>query len=190
MLALLGESPVNVLEDDGALVSSGIRMLRVASLREQSKSWWFNKEQMLLTPDASSGYIYAPEDGIRIDPIDAGLNYVLRGRRLYNVNAPGQDPYKFAAPVTCWLIRMLPFEDLPASAQLLVSYAAQIDFQKAYDADPQKFQQVVIEYKQALMTINAEHTRNLRVNILDRPSVAAVMNGLSTARTLGHYRTF
>lgn len=177
MLAALGESPVNSVDEDHPLIAAGLRMIRVANLREQAKSWWFNKEFVTLTPDIISGNIFTPEDAIRVDPTNASLNYVQRGRRLYQAYAPSSsDPYKFSDPVAVWLVRLLPFEDLPASAALLVSYAAQVDFSKAYDADTAKVQQIMLEYRSAYSILNAEHIRNVNANLLNSPGIAANLN--------------
>lgn len=185
MLASLGESPLNSLDEDHPLTAAGVRMLRIASHREQAKSWWFNKELTLLTPDVT-GTIYTPTDTIRVDPQDTGLHFVQRGRRLYKAHAPAvEDKYKFTNPVTCWLVRLLPFEDLPPSAQILVSCAAQKDFQKAYDADRLKYEQITQDYREAWMTLNAEHIRSQSVNLLRRPSTARVLNAIAPAARRG-----
>jgi hypothetical protein len=172
MLASLGESPINTLDEGHPLVAAGLRAINTASWREQSKSWWFNLELVKLVPDVT-GTIYVPEDTIRVDPRDGTQAYTQRGRRLYNNFASASiDKYNFSGAVECWLVRHIAFEDLPAPAQTLVSYSAQKDFQKAYDADRDKFQQLVIDYRDALVTLNAEHIRNRNVNLLNTASVA------------------
>lgn len=171
MLAALGESPLNDLNEGHPLAPIGQRMIATANAREQSKSWWFNKELVDLSPDPA-GSIYLPNDTIRVDPQEPSLHYVQRGRRLYKPYAPSlEDKFKFTAPVRCWLVRLVPFEDLPATAQIVVSFSAQLDFQKAYDADQAKFQQLVLEYRQALVTLNAEHIRSQDANLLRRKSI-------------------
>lgn len=166
MLATLGELPINTLEDGHPYIAPALRILSVASAREQAKSWWFNNELTDLVPDVN-GFIYLPNDTIRVDPQAETLNYVQRGRRLYKPFEPSSaDKYKFTAKVRCWLIREVPFEDLPIPAQHLISYSAQLDFMKAYDADQNKVQQVAALRNDAWMTLNAEHTRNIGANIL------------------------
>ena len=172
MLASLGESPLNTIDEDHPLVPAGRRLLRFASMREQAKSWWFNKELVTLSPDPLSGAIVTPMDSIRVDPCNSSLHYVQRGRRLYQPHAPASvDKYKFTAAVECWLVRNIAFEDLPPTAQYLISCAAVMDFQKAYDADAQKFQQIQLDYRAALTNLNAEHIRSQNVNLLYRPSI-------------------
>jgi hypothetical protein len=181
MLASLGESPLNTLDEDHPLVPAGQRLLRVASMREQAKSWWFNKELVTLTPDPGTGHITTPADAIRVDPSDPNLAYVQRGRRLYQTYASATaDKFRFSRPVECWLVRNLLFDDLPPSAQILISCAAVLDFQKAYDADAQKFAQIQLEYRTALTNLNAEHIRNQNVNLLNRPSMRRTMMAIGS----------
>jgi len=173
MLSLLGEAPVNSLEEGHALIPAGRRELRQANAVEQAKSWWFNKEFATLYPDMD-GYIMLPTDTIRVSAEEPSLHYAARGRKLYQPYAAGNvDKFKFTKPVTCWLVRLVPFEDLPIMAQSLVSLAAQIKFQLAYDGDAAKTQSLKEAYRNAYVTLNAEHIRSVGVNLLERPSTAS-----------------
>jgi len=166
MLATLGELPINSIAEEHPMVPAALRTLSTSSAREQAKSWWFNKELTDLVPD-TQGNIYLPNDTLRVDPQWSSLNYVQRGRRLYKpFETSNVDKYKFSEPVRCWLVRELPFEDLPFPAQDVISYSAQLDFMGDYDADRAKFEQATQGYRLALMTLTAEHTRNVGVNIL------------------------
>lgn len=166
MLATLGELPINSVDEGHPMVPAALRILATASAREQAKSWWFNKELTDLVPDLS-GTIYLPNDTLRVDPQATTLNYVQRGRRLYKpYETSAADKYRFTHKVRCWLIREVPFEDLPVPAQHVVSFSAQLEFLKAYEADQNKVQQVAMLYREAMMTLNAEHTRNVGANLL------------------------
>lgn len=166
MLATLGELPLNSVDEGHPMVPAALRALNTASAREQAKSWWFNKELTDLVPD-TQGNIYLPNDTLRVDPQATTLNYVQRGRRLYKPFEPSaNDKYYFTHRVRCWLLREIPFEELPVPAQHVVSYSAQLDFMKAYEADQNKVQQIAMSYREAMMTLNAEHTRNVGANLL------------------------
>lgn len=168
MLATLGELPINSIAESHPMVPAALRTLSVASAREQAKSWWFNKELADLIPD-TLGNIYLPNDVLRVDPQSASLHYVQRGRRLYKPYEPSaNDKYKFTQKVRCWLVRELLFEDLPVPAQTAISYAAQLDFMSDYDADQNKFANVTQAYRQAIMILNADHTKNSDINVLRR----------------------
>lgn len=171
MLACLSELPVNSLEEGHPMVPTAIRVLAIANSREQGKSWWFNKELVDLLPD-TGGTIFLPNDTLKVDPEAASLRYVQRGRRLYKPYEPNAaTKYTFADKVRVWLVREIPFDDCPMSAQMLISYSAQLDFMKSYEADPQKFRQVQDLYRDALITINSEHVRATGANMLARRQV-------------------
>jgi len=170
-LATLGELPINSVDEGHPMVPAALRTLTTASAREQAKSWWFNKELTDLVPD-TVGHIYLPNDVLRVDPQARSLNYVQRGRRLYKpFETSALDKYKFNERVRCWLVREVPFEDLPVPAQQVISYSAQLDFMKSYEADQNKVQQIMVSYRDAMMQLNAEHTRNVGANLLNRAGV-------------------
>jgi len=173
MLASLGELPVNAVTEDHPLVAAGLRMLRVCNLREQAKTWWFNKDLVTLTPDAATGFIYVPADTINIDPASPVTRLTQRGRRLFDPTRP--DGYVFGQSVVCTLIRCIPFEELPPLAQAYISLDAQKDFQKAYDADRTKYEQLSMDRREAYMTLRAEDIRNRKSNLLYNPSTLSQM---------------
>lgn len=175
-IASLGESPLNAVTDDHPYVAAALRYLRVANMREQAKGWWFNKELVELHADPTTGYIYVPEDAINIDPSDPWTNLVQRGRRLYN--PASNNPYVFRGRVVCKLVRRIPFEDLPPLAQAYISLAAQKDFQKAYDADRFKYEQILVDKNAAYVDLRAEHIRNVGANLLYTPANMAKMQAL------------
>lgn len=168
MLGGMGELPMNSLDEGHPLAPSALRVLATANRRIQSMRWWFNREMVDLFPD-TEGNIYVPNDTLQVDPIDQSKKFVLRGRRLYKPLEPTlAAKYTFTAKVRCWLLREVPFDDLPYSIQDLVSNGAQLDFMKSYEADAQKFQQITQAYVSALRTANAEHTRAMGSNMLHR----------------------
>lgn len=177
MLASMGEAQLNTEDDTHPLYPQGSRMLDTAAYRMQGRGWWFNTELVELTPDAESKYIYLPEDTIRVDPREPCLDYVQRGRRLYAPYASAtKDKYKFDRTVQCWLVRYVPFEDLPGPAAIAISYAAQVDFQRAFDADPVKYQQLVMRARESEIHLNAENIRNVGANLLQSASVQGKLN--------------
>jgi len=179
MLALLSESPLNSLEEDHDLVPACLAALRNASFREQSKSWWFNQELVTLSPDAGTGNIMLPIDTIKVDPVNGSLNFVARGRRLYKPYAPAnEDRLVFTQDVQVELVRMLDFEDLPLTAQLFISASAKLQFQTNYDGDAPAISMLQQEYKDAYITLNAEHIRNRDVNLIRRPTTANLLNNI------------
>lgn len=177
-LATLGESPLNSLTDDHPMTAGGLRILRVASYREQAKGWWFNRERVTLAPDPVSKNILVPADAISIDPLAPSDHFVLRGRRLYN---PKTTSYSFTSPIVCKLVRFLEFTDLPPTAAAYISLSAVLQFQRDYDADPQKTKLLMIDLQSAYKDLNAEHTRNMQTNMFtDSASIRYKMDSLGT----------
>jgi len=174
-LASLGEAPLNSLDDEHPFVASALRKLRIANSREQAKGWWFNREQVLLTPDPQTNFIYIPTDTISVDPTSQWTHLVQRGRRLYDPTGAG---YAIGRQVVVTLIRLIPFEELPAPAAAYISLCTQQDFQKDYDADRMKVEQVLLEKREAGVTLRAEDIRNAGVNLLYKPSTAMKMLAL------------
>lgn len=171
MLACLGELPMNSLEEGHPMAPTAIRVLAIANTRVQAMKWWFNRELTDLYPDVD-GNIFVPQDTLTVDPVDQTKHFVQRGRRLYKPTEPTlAAKYTFTKKVRCWLLREVDFEDCPVSIQMMVSYAAQLDFMKSYEADAQKYQQVSQDYINALRTANSEHTRAMGANLLARRRV-------------------
>lgn len=187
-LGTLGELPINSLEEGHPDVPAALRALKIANRREQSKSWWFNRELVELSP-ATDGFIYLPNDVLKVDPESASDKYVQRGRRLYKpYESNVATKYVFTQPVTVWLVREVPFEDCPYSAQSLINYSAQLDFTKTYEADRLKYEQVLQLYKDAVITINSEHVRAQGVNMLNRRAGVISRSEIGAGRVSGDYR--
>lgn len=179
--------PVNSLDDGDPNIPAALRSLTIANRREQSKSWWFNRELAELTPNVD-GNVYLPNDVLKVDPESASDKYVQRGRRLYKpFEATVANKYTFTQPVRVWLVREVPFEDCPYSAQQLISYSAQLDFMKSFEADQQKFQQVSLLYRDAMQTIGAEHVRAVGANMLARRAGVSTRSEVGTDQLIGRY---
>lgn len=168
MLSSLGEAPVNTLDDEHPLIASCLSKLTIANNREQSKGWWFNTELVKLSPDQQDGCIYLPTDTLKVDPTDRTLHLAQRGRKLRRLDSQSVNPEIFTTDVVVQLVRLIPFEDLPAQAQLYVSYGAQLDFHRSMDGDTTKIQLLSDAFRDARVTLNAEHIRAVDANLLRR----------------------
>lgn len=185
-LSTMGELPVSSLDDDHSLIAAARRALRFCNTREQARQWWFNTEVVTLVRDLNE-YIFVPNDAIRCDPLNSSLNLIQRGRRLYETGSRDVEAgYKMKySTLQCRLIREIPFEDLPPSAQTLICVAAQLRFMVAYDADGNRYRQLLGEYQEAYATVNAEHIRNNATNLLDKhPTIGRLraIGGINSQR--------
>ena len=180
MLATMGISPLNQLDDSNPDVANCRRIIASQSEDVQSLQWWFNFEQIDLYPDALSKFVYLPGDAIRCDPVlrEPLLPIVQRGSRLYDTD---KNTYKFedVSKITCWIVRKIPFADLPPSAQRVIGIGSARKFQQSFDADPQKMARLDQEYGMALTRLKAEHIRNIRPNLLNKNSTLNSMSWIN-----------
>lgn len=174
-IATMGESPLESLDDDHAYKAAALAMLAKNNRREQKRGWWFNSEYVKLVPDVS-GYVYVPLDAISVKTVNPRADYwAARGNRLYNRR---NNNYLFTTPVLVDLVRELAYEDLPQHAADAVSARTVWMFQKAYDADTQRMQILMQEYREALAELKAEDVQNERPNMLASPQNIALMAGI------------
>lgn len=163
----LGEAPLNSLDEDHDLVAQARNVFKKQSFQVQSVGWWFNKESVQLLPDPVSGYIMVPNDCASLDHRSKNPQVTIRGRRLYQPYAgPDQDPYKFDKPLTINYIRVVPFDELPPTAQVYISARTVLRFQTTFDGDELKTRQLTDEEREAFIFFNTEHIRNVRANLL------------------------
>lgn len=185
-LGTLGEAPLNAIDEDHELVASALRCFRIVNNREQNKGWWFNQEVVRLTHDPSSGYVAVPQDTLNIDPSDPWTHLVQRGRRLYDPKSATGDGYAIWKDVWVNLIRRLDFDDLPVSMQAYIDLRTQYEFQKGYDADRVKMQQIKEDAAEVYIELRKEHIRNIGANLLLKPSTRERMHYVGLGRN--HYK--
>lgn len=195
-LAVMGEAPLNDINEDHAFKTSALDVLKRNVRDEQSVGWWFNQEELLLRADATDGRVYLPTDVGRVLAYDpCGLvEYAQRGRTLYNLTK-GTDLFAQGFTVKAILVRLLAFEDLPNSANAYIGRKTVLDFQMRYDGDTTKTSFLKAEvYGQPSNantsgqiglkgTLTAEHIRNKRVNFINQSErLSRVTNVINYSR--------
>lgn len=127
MLSTVGESPIESLLDGSSVDASQAKLfLKSVSRQVQQRGWWFNSEENYpLNPDLQSKNIKVPPNTIEITSDDTNL--VLRGTRLYD---KGNHTYRFDKAVTVDIVFLLPFEELPEPARLMITHRAGRMFQE------------------------------------------------------------
>ena len=177
LIGSIGERPVNALSDPRPLVAIARARLKEANAREQSKGWWFNTELVSLAP-TTSGEVILPEGTLKVDPTDTTLNYLQRAGKLYNMAAGDADPYNIGASVDVTLVRLVPFADIPAPAQVAIAAAAKLFFLQGQDGDTDKISLAMKAYQDATVELRAEHTRAIDANLLRSPSFVRTYSSL------------
>lgn len=131
MLTTIGESPINSLDDISGVVDATIArsVLNEVSVQVQEEGWHFNIDRNItLTPD-TSGNIYIPGNAIQVDAsgYDELMDVAMRGTRLYDRD---NHTYTFSKPVSCDIIYMLDWTDLPQAARHYITIRASRIFQQ------------------------------------------------------------
>lgn len=131
ILASIGESPVNTVEDNGVVDAVIARQhLHNTSRRIQSRGWHWNTETGLtLTRTFPEGEIHLPNNTLRVHTTgaDNDIDAVQRGKRLYNRRTHS---YAFDRSLTVSLVLFLPFDELPEAARQYITSVAGRLFQE------------------------------------------------------------
>lgn len=181
-LATMGELPLNSIEGSrNPVVTNARNAFRDKTIDEQAAGWWYNIEQIKLapvSPDASGrGEYKAPSDTLAL-ATDQDFNpawLTLRGSRLYDT---GKGEYHTGdRPMDVRLVRLVPFDDLPYSAQRLIRDATVLKFQMDYDGDELKIQEAQGQYREAYGNCMTDHIRSVKANLLYKGS-----NGVAIMR--------
>lgn len=162
MLGTLGEAPLNSLTEEHPLLGACQRYLEVSDIAVQAQGHWYNKETLTLQPSAVDSALYVPGDTIGIRSGDRTVT--LRGRRLYDLE---NGTYAFEDELEVTLIRRVPFTELPELAAGWVAADAVLRFQRVYDGDNQRTQQLQEALAMARAEARAEDIRNSKSNFLD-----------------------
>lgn len=171
-LSTMGETPLNTITEAHGYKGAALARLADASQKVQGRGWWYNTEEITLTPDAITSHVYLPGDTARVIFGYVGVaggngqhqsRYVQRGRRLYDVV---DGVYEITETLKAQVIRALPFEDAPSCVQDLIAAQAVLDFQSNYDGDNNRRAELQNDVKLATIWANAENTRQRRVNLL------------------------
>lgn len=161
MLGTMGQKPLNSLTDSNAMLGAALDMLDDVSRKIQAKGWWFNIEEVTISPNVIDSYMYLPNDCLSIR--NCSRYYVKRGDRIYNLQG---GTYVFIADLKIELIRKLDFEDVPDLAADYISAQAVLQFQSDYDSDTNKRQELAQEVQRCFIEINTASIRDRRINML------------------------
>lgn len=166
MLLTIGEQPVNSLEGSGVLEAEVAKdSLQDASRDVQSRGWHFNTEEQVTLPPDRDGYVYLPENCLRVDTVayDKGVNVVQRGQRLYDKR---NHTYKFTKPLILDMVVMLDFDELPQDARRYISIVAARRFQQRVAASPVLDSFTQQDELEARVTLYSSDAENADYNIL------------------------
>lgn len=167
LLKIIGESPVNALEDtEVADASLALSTLRTTSVEVQTPGWWFNSEDNVTVEPDTDKFIRIPAEVLSVDTSgsSSGTNAVHRGTRLYDRSTRS---YEFDASVTVDWIVALAFEELPSSARNYVAIKAARRFQARFLGDRDLHQFTEADEYTARVALMDEHLQSSDANMLN-----------------------
>jgi hypothetical protein len=129
MLSTVGEPPVNSLSAQRADSLIAQNILDEISREVLTYGWQFNTdEDVVMTPDTGTGFIYISDKIVRVDMDRSYSNYdiVVRGNRLYNRKT---NSYVFTESIKVIQIYLMEFEEMPETAKRYITIRAARVFQ-------------------------------------------------------------
>ena len=156
-IALLGQAPLVSITDSHPLRAPAIAALSAKNTLVQQRGWWFNQEVITVSPD-TAGRIILPGDCIKVQ---GEIGLAKRGPILYDLT---NSTDLFAADQTISIVRLLDFELLEEVAAEYICALTLAQFQLDYDGDSDKQSKILRRAEMARSELNAEHTRQSRVN--------------------------
>lgn len=129
MLSTVGEPPVNSLTAQRADSLICQNILDEVAREVLTYGWQFNTDENVeMSPDSSSGYIYVSDQVVRVDMDRSYSQYdiVIRGNRLYDRKS---NSYVFSGPIRVIMVQLMDFDDMPEPAKRYVTIRAARIFQ-------------------------------------------------------------
>lgn len=175
MLFAIGEAPVNAVEDTGLVDTSvALRTLQNVSREVQKDGWHWNTEEGYVLATSDEGFLWLPPNTLKVDTtgVDAGLDLVQRGNRLYDrVN----HTYVFTKSVTVDMVVLLDFEECPEAARNYITLKAARRFQQNMvgSVELSGFQQQ--DELRALVALQNAEAESADYNMMNNSDVARVL---------------
>lgn len=163
MLGTQGENPLASLTDTHPMLATCQEVLDRNMRRIEADGWWYNMEELSLIPNTVDQAVYLPNDCLEVRT--PAYNIVARGNRIYNLSGGTFVFTESKLDVT--LTRLIAFEDLPEIAAQYIATFAVLEYQMAYDGDTAKTSQLKAMLAKQEIELNAAHTRNRKVNLIN-----------------------
>lgn len=178
MLSVIGESPVNTVEDTGVVDAVVARQILVQASRDtQVVGWHWNTEiDYPLSQSFPEGELYLPPNTLKVDTtgVDADLDLVQRGNRLYDRK---NHTFQVKRNVKVELVLLLPFDQLPEAARSYISIRAARQFQERMVGSDTLWQFNTTDELRAWSYLLSAEADTLDLNVFsDSSSVTRVLN--------------
>ncbi len=154
MLEVIGEQPVNTLDDSGLSEATiALKLLHKTSRVIQSTGLNCNSIDAVTLPLDINDKIPVAVSTLKIDASDSSIKIALRGNYLFDLE---NNTYEFEEPVEVDLVEFLPFDELPTHVREYITVRAAMKFQARFLGSNQlhtftkeDLQEVKVEFMQA-----------------------------------------
>ncbi len=178
MLSVIGESPVNTVEDTGVVDAVVARQILSQSSRDvQVVGWHWNTEiEYPLAASFPEGELLLPPNTLKVDTTgaDEGLDLIQRGNRLYDRK---NHTFQIGKTVTVEMVVLLPFDQLPEAARSYIVMRAARQFQERMVGSESLWQFNTRDELRAWANLQSAEAETQDLNVFtDNPSIRRVMD--------------
>ena len=173
ILASIGESPVNTIENPNNVdVINCLRILRNVNRRIQSKGWTFNKiDSYTLNPDTSTHKIKWMSNLLFVIGTD-NTKYTKKGDYLFDWD---NQTDTFTSSITCTIIFLVDFEDMPDPMRSYITAKAARAFQTRYLGDSSLGEELLRDEQEAWAALMEYELDSNDFNMLDVSGVQTIL---------------
>lgn len=162
ILISMGELPVEELDESLTEVALASTHIDMASREVQLDSWYFNTEWAVLIPD-NKGHILIPFDVVRVIDLPPHIS-VIHNKLYDNIS----QSFIFKRDIQCRIIKVLDFEDIPATFALWITLRAAKKYQNNTLTSPSLAENLQREETEAMLSAKREHREITRPNVMGR----------------------
>jgi hypothetical protein len=186
LLDVLGSTPVDSLDTLHPDLASCQTKLKVSSKFLQSPGLWYNQDiSIVLTPDVTTKEIAIAPNTLKVNAAPYNDFVIQRGLKLYDsVN----NTYQFECPVTVDIIRLLDWDELPATVQDSIMFHAAKQVCDIDLEDEAKARTQNSLFKAVFGQVRAEDVQLKRRNLLNSPQASRVTSRYRNSRTVNPMR--
>mgnify|MGYP003651996047 CR=1 FL=1 len=174
LLRAIGSSPVNSLETDHPDSVNAVSTLNRIRKQAQLSGWWFNIDYCVVFNPQEDGCILVPST---ISKIVLENKYLVnRGGKLYNKL---DQTFSFTESQTASRVQYVtPWEEMPISLQLHVTYFAAAQFVRDEIEDNAKVKEFMQEAAIARLDMKKDDLEQGQYNIFDKARVIRARVGV------------
>ncbi len=163
MLATTGTAPLTANDEQHPSYIKALAKFDEIDIEWQGKGWWFNTNTKLIEPTGADELVFSM-DALHVDPLDTRKNYVMRGHRLYDLD---NDTFTITVAEDCWMVRRLPFEELPPNAAAYLRAHARYEFFLDDDGAEPKLSSYLNARGLAWNFFNTENLKKADINFFE-----------------------